>query len=102
MTNAVDDKRVAGRRPRPLRPRRCAVPGIEVRSLNKSFGSVHALRDVNFVVEQGEIFGYLGRNAAGKTTTVRILPTLTRKTSGLAFVHVHEVERDQTAIRNLI
>ncbi|MGD0852217.1 MAG: ABC transporter ATP-binding protein [Acidimicrobiales bacterium] len=46
---------------------------IEVNGLTKRFGSLTAVNDVSFHVEQGEIFGLLGKNGAGKTTTVEIL-----------------------------
>jgi ABC-2 type transport system ATP-binding protein len=46
---------------------------IEVAGLTKRFGSLTAVDDVSFSVEQGEIFGLLGKNGAGKTTTVEIL-----------------------------
>ncbi len=60
---------------------------IEVEQLAKTYaGGTEALRDVTFHVDEGEIFGYLGRNGGGKTTTVRILTGLTRPTTGRARV----------------
>jgi len=55
---------------------------LVVNNLTKRYGSVNALRGVNFSLEQGEIFGYLGPNGAGKTTTLRIILGLVRATSG--------------------
>jgi ABC-2 type transport system ATP-binding protein len=55
---------------------------IEVERLLKSFGEIHAVRDISFHVEQGEIFAFLGPNGAGKTTTIKRLTTLLRPTSG--------------------
>ncbi|MEE8621912.1 MAG: ATP-binding cassette domain-containing protein, partial [Syntrophobacteria bacterium] len=46
---------------------------IEVDNLTKLYGSVVALRQVSFRVDQGEIVGFLGPNGAGKTTALRIL-----------------------------
>ena len=46
---------------------------VQITNIAKSFGDTHALRDVNFEVERGEIFGLLGPNGAGKTTTIRIM-----------------------------
>lgn len=46
---------------------------VEVSHVAKSFGDVHAVRDVSFEVQRGEIFGLLGPNGAGKTTTLRLL-----------------------------
>ena len=55
---------------------------IELRQLNKSYGSVIALRDLNLSVQEGCLFGFLGPNGAGKTTTLRILATLLSPDSG--------------------
>ena len=46
---------------------------IKVSHVAKSFGDVHAVADVSFAVERGEIFGMLGPNGAGKTTTIRLM-----------------------------
>jgi ABC-2 type transport system ATP-binding protein len=46
---------------------------VEISHVAKSFGDVHAVEDVSFDVEQGEIFGLLGPNGAGKTTTIRLM-----------------------------
>ncbi|MFT5354964.1 MAG: ABC-2 type transport system ATP-binding protein [Polyangiales bacterium] len=64
---------------------------IEVESLRKEFGSFTAVRDVSFHVEKGEIFGYLGANGAGKSTTIRMLCGLLEPTSGRATVGGHDV-----------
>lgn len=59
---------------------------VSADNLVKRFGDVTALAGVSVDVPEGEVFGYLGRNGSGKTTTVRILTTLTRPTSGTAMV----------------
>ena len=46
---------------------------IQVSHVAKSFGETHAVADVSFAVERGEIFGLLGPNGAGKTTTIRLM-----------------------------
>jgi ABC-2 type transport system ATP-binding protein len=46
---------------------------LEISHVAKSFGSTHAVVDVSFDVERGEIFGLLGPNGAGKTTTIRMM-----------------------------
>jgi len=46
---------------------------IEVSGLSKSYGTIHALRDVTFTVQKGQIVGFLGANGAGKTTTMDIM-----------------------------
>jgi ABC-2 type transport system ATP-binding protein len=55
---------------------------IEVENLTKDYGSFHALRDITFSVEPGEILGFLGPNGAGKTTTMRIITGFIPATSG--------------------
>lgn len=55
---------------------------ITVRNLVKKFGSFVANDNLNFEVNEGEIFGFLGANGAGKTTTLRILSGLSKPTSG--------------------
>jgi ABC-type multidrug transport system fused ATPase/permease subunit len=55
---------------------------ISVNNLTKYYGSTLGVRDINFTVNQGEIFGFLGPNGAGKTTTIRLLLDLLRPSSG--------------------
>jgi ABC-2 type transport system ATP-binding protein len=75
---------------------------IEVEELTRDFpGGVRALDGVTFTVAEGEVFGYLGRNGAGKSTTVRILTTLLRPTSGTAKVLGHDVNTDPGAVRKV-
>ncbi|UCD48944.1 MAG: ABC transporter ATP-binding protein [Phycisphaerales bacterium] len=62
------------------------MPTLEVKSLTKRYGSTVAVDDVTFAIEPGEIFGYLGPNGSGKTTTIRCIMGLLRPTRGQ--VHV--------------
>ena len=55
---------------------------LEVKNINKSFGKSHILKDVSFKVESGKAFGLLGRNGAGKTTSIRILMNVFASDSG--------------------
>jgi ABC-2 type transport system ATP-binding protein len=55
---------------------------VEARSLSKSYGSQRGIDGLDFTVAPGEVFGLLGPNAAGKTTTIRLLLDLIRPTSG--------------------
>ena len=57
---------------------------IEINNLTKSYGKLRGITDVNFNVEQGEIFGFIGPNGAGKSTTIRTLLGLIHPTSGNA------------------
>lgn len=55
---------------------------LEIKDLNKSFGEKHVLKDVSFTAEGGKAFGLLGRNGAGKTTSIRILMNVFPADSG--------------------
>src|SRR6476660_2190238 len=55
---------------------------IYARGLRKSYGSIEAVKGIDFEVGSGEVFGLLGPNGAGKTTTVEILEGLRPRTSG--------------------
>lgn len=46
---------------------------IEVKSLTKKFGSFTSVNDISFEVKEGEVFGFLGSNGAGKSTTIKML-----------------------------
>ena len=46
---------------------------LVIEELNKSFNNKHVLKGINLTINSGQIFGYLGRNGAGKTTSMRIL-----------------------------
>ena len=63
-----------------------ATPVVLAESLTKRFGSVVAVDDLSFFLEQGTITGFLGPNGAGKTTTLRMLLGLAAPTGGRAFV----------------
>jgi ABC-type multidrug transport system ATPase subunit len=57
-------------------------PILEVRGLTKRYGSVEALSGLDLSVAPGEVYGFLGRNGAGKSTTIRILMGITERTAG--------------------
>lgn len=59
---------------------------IEINNLTKSYGKSRGIKDVNFNVKEGEIFGFIGPNGAGKSTTIRTLLGLIHPTSGSAKV----------------
>lgn len=64
---------------------------IEVTNLSKRFGTFTAVDDVSFSVQRGEIFGFLGANGAGKSTTIRMLIGLLQPTSGTATVGGYDI-----------
>ncbi|UCE38433.1 MAG: ABC transporter ATP-binding protein [Thermoplasmata archaeon] len=57
-------------------------PAIKVKNLVKIYGELHAVDDISFDVQMGEVFAFLGPNGAGKTTTVEIIETIRSPTSG--------------------
>ena len=75
---------------------------IETHALRKVFGERVALEGLNLVVHRGEIFGLLGANGSGKTTTIRMLCGLLAPTSGEARVVGHDVVRDPEKVRRRI
>ena len=64
---------------------------IETKNLSKSYGTVHALKNVNLRVQPGEIYGFLGLNGAGKTTTIRALLGMIRPSAGTAVIFQENV-----------
>jgi len=79
-----------------------AAAAIEVRDLSKRFGDFVAVNDVSFEVRAGEIFGFLGSNGAGKSTTIRMLCGLLKPTSGTALVGGIDVGRDPERVKRRI
>jgi ABC-2 type transport system ATP-binding protein len=77
-------------------------PSIVVSGLKRTFGSFVAVDDVNFEVEAGEVFGYLGANGAGKSTTIRMLCGLLAPSSGKATVAGCDLATDATRLRSKI
>jgi ABC-2 type transport system ATP-binding protein len=65
---------------------------IEIKALTKRYGKDRGVEDLSFDIERGEIFGYLGPNGSGKTTTIRCLMGLLRPTSGDCFVFSRRIE----------
>jgi ABC-2 type transport system ATP-binding protein len=75
---------------------------IEVEHLTRRFGPFVAVNDLSFSVAAGEIFGFLGSNGAGKSTTIRMLCGLLRPTSGTARVGGIDVGRDPEGVKRRI
>jgi len=78
------------------------MPAITVSNLTRRFGKFVAVDDVSFDVGEGEIFGFLGANGAGKSTTIRMLCGLLRPTSGTAAVGGVDVTRDPEGVKRRI
>lgn len=74
-------------------------PAIVLTEVTKAFGGFTALDRLSLTVERGEIFGLLGPNGSGKTTTVNLISGLSQPTSGKITVLGHDLSRDPAAIR---
>jgi len=75
---------------------------IEVKSLTKRFGTFTAVDAVSFEVERGAIFGFLGANGAGKSTTIRMLCGLLDPTSGTATIGGFDIGREPERVKQVI
>lgn len=74
-------------------------PVIALHHLSKSYGNVHAVRNLSLSIEAGTIFGFLGPNGAGKTTTIRMLCGLTHPSSGRATIGDADTWKDRQKVR---
>lgn len=77
-------------------------PAIEVRDLTRRFGSFTAVDAISFEVKEGEVFGFLGANGAGKTTAIRMLTGLLAPTSGSARVAGFDIGTAAESVRTRI
>jgi ABC-2 type transport system ATP-binding protein len=75
---------------------------IEVTGLTKAFGAFTAVDRLSFTVAKGEIFGFLGANGAGKSTTIRMLCGLLQPTSGTARVGGYDIARETDRVKENI
>lgn len=75
---------------------------IEVKNLVKKFGSFTAVNGISFNVKQGEIFGFLGANGAGKSTAIRMLCGIIEPTSGDAVVGGYSVMKEPDKVKTQI
>ena len=76
---------------------------IRIDNLNKTYGKdIQALCDISFEVEEGEVFGLVGPDGAGKSTFFNILTTLLLPTSGSAVIMGLDITKDTLEIRQII
>lgn len=78
------------------------MSAIKVENISKSFGKVKALDSVTFEVREGELFGLIGPDGAGKTTLFRLLTTLLNPDEGTAFVDGFDIIKDYHSIRERV
>ena len=71
---------------------------IKVQNISKHFGSLKAVDDLSFEVQAGQVFGFLGQNGSGKSTTIRMLLSLIHPTSGNIEIFGKRIEKDREAI----
>ena len=72
---------------------------IDVQRLNKRFGDKHVVKDVSLRVRRGEIFGFLGPNGSGKTTTIRMMCGLLKPDSGTGTCLGYDILHDSADIK---
>lgn len=77
-------------------------PIISIKNLVKNYGNFEAVKGISFDVYKGEIFGLLGQNGAGKSTTLEIIETLREKTSGEVMVSGFNLDKDPNEIKKII
>ena len=75
---------------------------IKVSDLSKNYGSVKAVKSINFEINDGEIVGFLGENGAGKSTTLKVITGFLAPTSGNVFVNDLNVLEDEHEIQKQI
>jgi ABC-2 type transport system ATP-binding protein len=75
---------------------------IEVTNVFKNFGKTKALDGISFTVNQGEIFGLVGTNGAGKSTFLKILSTILQSSKGDVSVYGFDTQKDDDEVRKLI
>ena len=75
---------------------------INIKDLTKTYGNFTALDSLNLSIEKGSVFGYVGHNGAGKSTTFSILATLLAPTSGTATINGYDVTKQPHEVRRHI
>ncbi|MFH1061454.1 MAG: ABC transporter ATP-binding protein [Candidatus Omnitrophota bacterium] len=75
---------------------------IKIENLSKRFGDLLALDNLNLEIPQGEFFAFLGPNAAGKTTTIKLLTGLLKPTTGTGYICGYNIQTDYVKAKALI
>lgn len=74
------------------------MPVIKVQHLSKNFGSLQAVDDLSFEVHPGQVFGFLGQNGSGKSTTIRMLLSLIHSTAGTIEIFGDSLQKKRSEI----
>ncbi len=77
-------------------------PAVEVKALDKQFGSIHAVCNVSFSVSHGEVLGFLGPNGAGKSTTMKMITGFLEPTAGTVIVNGNDVTTHPIEVKSCI
>ena len=75
---------------------------IETRNLTKRYGNLIAVNNINLKLEEGDVFGFIGPNGSGKTTTMRMMATLLNPDHGEAYICGKSIYTNQEDIRRLV
>lgn len=88
--------------PAPAAASPTAAPILRTENLTRKYGEQVALNNLNITIQPGEVFGYIGPNGSGKTTTFRILCGLLDPTSGAAYIDGQDVTHNKDLIKQLV
>src|SRR5207249_11185102 len=86
----------------PMNDARASDVVIDVHGINKHFGENHVVKDLALTVQRGEIFGFLGPNGSGKTTSIRMLCGLLTPDSGEGTCLGYDIRRDADKIKRRV
>lgn len=75
---------------------------LEIKNLTKYYGKILGVKDLSLILYEGEIFGFIGLNGAGKSTTIRSIMNLINKTQGSILFNGKELEKDDIKSKELI
>lgn len=75
---------------------------IEVKNVSKKYGKFYAVRDISFTIKEGEIVGFLGRNGAGKSTTMNMITGFIEPSEGTIIVNGYDVDRKPKKVKEQI
>ena len=75
---------------------------IEVKNVSKKYGKFYAVRDISFSIKDGEIVGFLGRNGAGKSTTMNMITGFIEPTEGTIIVNGYDVDKKPKKVKKSI